>query len=455
MDESTMIPEDGWRDLSTMPEDNMRFLLIEGYCQVSWMEQKIASVFTSGNPGHSTFRVWVTDPSYLDSSSEAGRRPDAFGMDRCIQEIESGVYHGIVVVDYSNAAEFPEFEAQLGGHLQRFVHAGGVLAFPSSEGQLVSTLKKLFDTTWQISNYYRTTWGPCSENERNVNYSFGNGDYARRIIRPYSAKSVSLRNVPPSERCFGVTTESRTQSLVPMMDGLTDIAKPGYATSAAATPEELDLDYDVVVAMHNYGKGCVAYLGDVNCETETVELLLAFCHSRCPPKAIDCFAGIDPDGFAAILDQKDKGNAAFKDGNLQGAISFYNAAIKGYGLSKGSHGSQRDTLMTLHSNMALVHFRTKSWIESETCATRALELDDYHNKALYRRAAARYESSLSSEKGDLSLLKGAKSDVTKTEPLNGSHATSLKLLTKIEHEMKRLQKMQHGKFLDGFAGALS
>lgn len=437
--------------METMPDDVIRFLYIEGYCQVSWMEGKFASACRINRGGFETFRVWVTDPS--DLAPGQGPPPDAYGMSRCIQEIESGSYHGIVVVDYSNSAEFIEFEAQLGSHLQRFVRAGGVVAFPSSEGQLVSTFGKLFDTKWRISNYYRTSWGPCSENELNVNYSFGNGNYARRIIQPYSAKGVSLRNVPPNERCFGVTSESRTQSLVPIMNGQ-DVSKPDDPTSAAV--EELDPDYDIVVAMHDYGKGCVAYFGDVNCETTTVQLVEAFLMSRCPQQSIDCFAGLDPDTFAEVIKLKGKGNDAFKQGKLSTAINYYTAGIETYGSSKGSHGSQRDTMVTLYANLALVHFRAKSWTKSEAFATKALELDDFHSKALYRRAAARYEISLSSQYGDLTRLKAAISDVSKVPFENPTTLKEVqKLLAKLEHERNRLIRQQPDTFRDNFAGILS
>ena len=35
-------------------------------------------------------------------------------------------------------------------------------------------------------------------------------------------------------------------------------------------------DYDVVVAVHQYGEGSIAWFGDINCETATVELVAAF-----------------------------------------------------------------------------------------------------------------------------------------------------------------------------------
>ena len=451
---------DGWRPLSTMPESDVHILFIEGYCMVPWMEKKFAAAIDQGSgTGIRTFRVWLSDPHELQHSQGSSASPDAFGIDRCIQEIESGVYHCIVVVDYSNDTDFETFETKLGRHLQAFVQAGGVAAFPSSEGLLVSTFQKLFDTTWERSGYYRTTWGPCVENELNVNYSFGNGNYSRQIIVPYSAKGTTLRNVPPNERCFGVTSDSRTQSMVPFMNGR-DVSKPQDPTSATAT--DLDAEYDIIVAMHNYGKGCVAYFGDVNCEDETIALVEVFCLSRCPQYPIDCFAALDETTFAAILEYKEKGNASFKQNNLSEAQSMYRAGVDLYGSSKGKRGPQRDILVTLYSNLALVHFRAKSWSESEACASMALQLDEFHHKILFQRATARHELakevlllSTNNTSDGIRLLKAAKSDVIQMpfeSPALSKEAQ--KLLAKINLELKRLQKSQKDSFRDNFAGAL-
>ena len=254
-----MATDDGWKDDNEIPLD-IHILFIEGYCQVPWMETSFVNcppVMGDTRPFscHSTFRVWCTDPSEL---TEREVQPDAFGVKRAQDEIRSGRYHAIVVMDYSCSELRCEFEAAFGDLLQEFVASGGVVAFPSSEGMLVSTTKEYFDTEWEMSNYYRTTWGPClKDNERNVNYSFGNGNLSRRIIKDFSCKGMSLR-VPKNERCFGVTENSRTQSLVPFMSG-EDVSKQC----------END-NYDVIIAMHDYGKGTIAYFGDVNAEHETI-----------------------------------------------------------------------------------------------------------------------------------------------------------------------------------------
>ena len=157
-----MATDDGWKDDNEIPLD-IHILFIEGYCQGPWMETSFVNcppVMGDTRPFscHSTFRVWCTDPSVLDDDNV---QPDAFGVERPQDEIRSGKYHAIVVMDCSNMEMRSEFESAFGNLLQEFVAAGGVVAFPSSEFVLISTTEKYFDTDWKISNYYRTMWQPC------------------------------------------------------------------------------------------------------------------------------------------------------------------------------------------------------------------------------------------------------------------------------------------------------
>ena len=258
-------------------QNDLHVLFIEGYCQVSWMQNKYQTYKSlDDNPrfAHlSTFRVWCSDPEYLN---DEGLPPDAMGVERGQQEIKSGKYHAIIVLDYSDPEEKQRFEQDFGSLLQAFAAAGGVVAFPSSEGLIVSTLKKLFDVKWKMASYYRTTWGPClAVNEKNVLDSFGNGKYAQKIITGYSAKAVTMKSVPLNERCFGPTDSSRTQSLVPFMGGQDVSAKQD------------DEDCEAIVAMHEYGKGVIAYFGDVNAEHQTIELVAAFVESRAPRHPVE------------------------------------------------------------------------------------------------------------------------------------------------------------------------
>jgi hypothetical protein len=48
-----------------------------------------------------------------------------------------------------------------------------------------------------------------------------------------------------------------------------------------------DDNYDVIIAMHDYGKGVIANFGDVNAEHQTIHLVDAFITSRSPTLPID------------------------------------------------------------------------------------------------------------------------------------------------------------------------
>ena len=348
-----------------------------------------------------------------------------------------------MVMDYSNREEFDDFEQAFGDLLRDFVSAGGVVAFPSSEGMLVSTLKKYFDVDWEMSNYYRTNWGPCLEdNERIINESFGNGNLSRRLIKEYSAKGVSLR-VPKHERCFGVTKNSRTQSLVPHMSGR-DVSKQCE-----------DGNYDVNIAVHDYGKGTIAYFGDVNAEQETIWLVAAFVESRSPKLPIDCFSSIDASTFAEITQLKEEGNELFKAGDLDQALSSYQSALEKFRSKMGTHGPQRDCYVALLSNMSLIHYKKGDYRQSETFATSVLDIEWGQEKCSYRRAMARFKISQTGG-GDLVLLRKAQEDVLNAgmTPPSTLKATQ-KLMAQIEVEIKRLKRKEQKKFSSGFENALS
>lgn len=408
-------------------------LFLSGYGMSVGMEQSL--VEEGGFDDQSKFgvqHVWVADPTDLEDSSGY-----LLGVDAAIREIVSGKYHAIVVVNYCNPDMEEEFESNFGRLLQKFVEAGGVLAFPSLE--VLSSLSNLFETTWTKSSYYRTNWGPCPENMEVVRQSFGNGHYSQRIIAQHSVKGVSLRNVPPHERCFGVTETSRTQSLVPHMSGL-DVSRQQEPDSVMI--QELDEDYDIIVALHDYGIGCLAYFGDVNCEEMTAKLIEAFVCSRCPNDPIDYFTWLDESKFSKALEYKQLGNENYQQGDYHGAMEHYNTAIAMYEMSWGAVGTQRSTLVVLYSNGAMTALKQKKWLVAEDYASKALQLDETHDKSLYRRALARFEGGKAT--GNLVLLRAAKKDVT-TFAGRGQHAPDVSkktelLMAKIAHEEKRLSR---------------
>ena len=291
---------------------------------------------------------------------------------------------------------------------------------------------------WKRSDYYRTTWSPCEENQQKINYSFGNGNLSRRIIKPYSAKANTLRSVPIHERCFGVGEDSKTQSHVPFMNGL-DKSKVA------------DDDYDIVVAMHEYGKGTIAYFGDVNAETETPWLVAAFIESRSPKLPINNFSALSASEFSKVIQHKEDGNVAFGGSNLDLAETQYNFALDIFGSRLGSNGSQRETYIALLSNLSLVYLKKKLYREAETVAGRGLDTEWGYNKCSYRRATARVQISLNTSGGNLPRLRGARKDVVNCDIGDAAR----KMLLRIEKEIKRLEKREQQKFSARFSSAMA
>jgi len=431
------IPEDGYRPDDDFPTGKLHVLFIEGFSTANWMEPKFVENKKTILDHAYTFRIWCR--GYQPGESKVP--PDAYGTERCIQEIESGKYHAIVLVDYSNDDWFDSCERDLGTHLTTFVENGGVIAFPTSESLCVPrTLKNLFGVQWQQAGYYRTDWHVCAENELRVQYSFGNGNYGRRILKPYSCKGCTLRGVPPHERCFGVVEDSKTQSLVPHM-------------TAQDVGKKTNEDYDVIVAMHEFGKGVIAYFGDVNAEDATLHLVSAFIESRAPKLPVDCFAHLEEDVFEQILELKTKGTAAFSEGNLHEAEKLYKQAVELYGFKLGKYGPQREEHVKLLSNIALIHMKQKKWKDTEIYATKALEVDEDHEKSLYRRAKANYE--LSKDKGgDKARLQAAKKDLLDcVDPEPSARDVVRKLFLRVEKDLKDLEAKTASAYQKGFAKA--
>jgi hypothetical protein len=303
----------------------------------------------------------------------------------------------------------------------------------------VSSLQQLFDVEWKRSSYYRTNWSPCEENMDKINASFGNGDLSRRIIKPYSAKGNTLKSVPIHERCFGVGEDSKTQSLVSFMSNK-DVSKGSD-----------DDDYDIIVAMHEYGKGAIAYFGDVNGEAETLWLVAAFIQSRAPKLPIDTFSSLSGSEFAEVKQLKDDGNSEFGASNLEQAVANYKSALDIFGRRLGSNGTQRETYVALLSNLSLVYLKKKLYHDAETMAGRGLEAECGHAKCSYRRAKARLHISLNTTGGDLPRLRGALKDV-----LDSEHGDATRnLLLRIEKEKMKLEQRERQHFSSGFASAMT
>ena len=260
-------------------------------------------------------------------------------------EILSRKYGVIVVCDLSHHPKAHRwFEKQLGKDLQDFVRDGGLVAFPTTEGGLLqSTLKKLFDTPWVRNDYFRTDWAIHPQLNRSVIASVFAG---LNLACRFSAKCCTLRNVPSEDRVF-------VDANVSMVDQSED-------------------DH-VSVATRKYGKGRIAYFGDVNCEKTTAQLVLAFC--RGAPKTTA--ANASPAG-GSIENVKSEGNAHFVAGRYEEAIEYYDVAL----------AAGRTLVSQLCSNKAEAFLRLRRNAEAESSARSALEFDNTNDKARFRLAKA-------------------------------------------------------------------
>ena len=433
--------------------NKQRVLFIEGFCPVDWMADQLSGSPKAPRPQSSASarQAWafaeITRVECFAVDASNVLRPDADALDRCRQEIASGVYHAIVVVDLGN--ELPRFEQELGPMLAGFAKAGGAVAFPTSDGLQASTsLKNVFGTEWEGSGYYRTNWDVAEENRAHVESVFGSG------VAGFSAKACSLKKVPAHERCWGVTEDSRTQSNVPFMAG-NDVSKEGEPDSITAAAERLALDYDVCVATHQIGSGWILYAGDVNCEPHTVKLVASFVQSKAPAAPISSLARLPDAEFEAAMATKAEGNALFTEGKLPEAIAKYGNALELYG-SRAGEGEQRTEKVKILSNVAECHLRARTWKAAYLAASAALRLDAKHPKSLLRRAKACTSRAAEADVADDvrdERLESAEADLRALYAVERT-ASTLALLKEVQQKRKLNKQAASAGFRSGFAGAL-
>jgi hypothetical protein len=313
-----------------------------------------------------------------------GESADA--VSKCQHELLSGAYNSVIVSDLS--CEFEAFQQHLGEHLQAFVRLGGVAAFVSGEGnQLQSTLQALFETTWTPGGYFRSTWGAAAENQPAVSDWFGTS-----ATTSFSVKATTIRNVPISDRCFGTTSTSRHESMSMQMmtGGAVPVGRGGPQDPCDDPDVPMDMEYDIVVAVHQYHDGAIAWFGDVNCEGETADLVLRFCDRRGPKESVDMssFSSLSATEFESVMALKATGNASFKRNNFAEATNSYSAALAIYGSRAGSLPDQCKERVNLSSNTAECLIRQGLFSDAVAAASEALSHDAGSTKARIRRVKA-------------------------------------------------------------------
>jgi len=118
-----------------------------------------------------------------------------------------------------------------------------------------------FGKEWADDGYYRTTH-TCFAKQGGRHWCQWYHEAPNAVTKAISVKSILVKNVASDEILFGTTSESRTQSLVPFMAG--QPIEEGVAT----------------VAFAQYGEGTVAFFGDVNLETPTLDIMAVLARGK-------------------------------------------------------------------------------------------------------------------------------------------------------------------------------
>jgi hypothetical protein len=359
-------------------------------------------------------------------------------------ELLSGKYTSCVVCDLSWDVAMHWFEKYLGETVQKFVRGGGLMVFPTSEGlSLMRLLAKLFEVPWTGSGYYRSaTVGARYDDDDDDK----DGDARREcappllsscfpgfaLTRRYNAKVCALRNVPPEDRVLVVTEGSRHESLStpppppPPPPPPAAAAEEGSGGGGGGDRDDRD-DRDVAVATRKVGKGRVCYVGDVNCEADTAELVAAFCAAPSGFSANDlqALAALSPDEFSQVLQLKAKGNACFGAKDFSGAKKAYGRARKVFGCRRGSSGAkgeqqqqlQREEYLKVSSNLAEALLRLNMPERALATADDVLDLDPSNAKARYRKAKALVAmAAFTAALTELAALEAAAPDIAATKP---------------------------------------
>ncbi|KAJ9517315.1 hypothetical protein QJQ45_016684 [Haematococcus lacustris] len=143
----------------------------------------------------------------------------------------------------------------------------------------------------------------------------------------------------------------------------------------------------------------------------------------------------DADKVAAAVVRKDKGNAAYKAGNLARAVHQYDKAVSLLSVDtsfpEDIKAQAKEVRKSAALNLAAAHLRQQSWAAAAKEASRVLEQDSFNVKALYRRAQA-YIGTADFAEAEADVKKGLSA-----EPGNADLAALLKKLKVLMREQNK------------------
>jgi hypothetical protein len=428
-EEDDLMPIMTASSLQKPKDENKHVLFLDGFHKVPWMMEKLEGLLEE----QSTITYEVMNCFQRDSKTMA-RSVDESSIPRVEQALQSGKFHALVVVDFN--AYFDELVDNFGTILQRFCRDGGAIAFPMSEISGVAIFTKLFDTTWLAGDYLSSTW-VIGENERIPDY-WGE----EKLLQSFSGRFVSLLNVPKHERIYGVDPSQR-----------------GMQLPSAPQPQEqkidieaMEDDYNVCVAVHNYHKGCVGFLGDINLDQP--ELLERFLQFSSSTKPIEAFSRLSKETFDKVKKLKKKGNDAFVESKYAAAIEAYQKAIALYETKLGSAGPQQYEHATLYSNLSECHLKLGQYPDSIAAATNALQRSPTMTKAAVRYAKARV--AMAEKEHNRHFLELAQGILDSMAPESKDEQKAIHDMTKKVAQISlQMDKKKKDGFRSGFSAALS
>ena len=415
-------------------------LFLDGFHQVPWMMDRLLEHFSDKQDFRLTYLVINC---YQRNSKTMERSFDPTSVAKVEQALMTGNFHAVCVVDLTQFG-LDDLTNHFGKVLQRFCASGGALAFPVSEmSNFLSSFTKLFETQWLPGDYNTATkWVLESEQNDRVADYFGSHP---SLTQSFEASCVSLFNVPTYERIYAIEPSQRQTMQTPTT------LTPG--STKTTSEEKQESDYNVCVAIHNYGLGCLAFFGDV--DLKQPDLLFLFLQTSSPIQPIDALAKLNKDTFERVKSLKLQGNDLFGQQNYKEAIEKYQQAVELYGTQAGSHGEQQQEHAILYSNIAECCLRLHEYDASIQAASKALEQSPTMVKAAVRYAKARV--AMAHQEKNRHYLELA-DHVLKNIPCPESEQEQISLgdmTKKVEGLLLEMEKKQKDGFRSGFASALS
>lgn len=112
-----------------------------------------------------------------------------------------------------------------------------------------------FNFMWRSGSYFRTDHECFAAGTNKCHWWMEYENSSGAVTAGYNVKACMITNVAAADTLFGTTDDSTSYSLVPSMQG----KKIGTG--------------QVGIALGRYGEGSVSFFGDVNHETETLQIM--------------------------------------------------------------------------------------------------------------------------------------------------------------------------------------